>query len=28
MESVEQTGILFGRLQDIRDWAEGLFPQY
>jgi len=28
IESVEQTGILFGRLQDIRCWAEGLLPQY
>jgi len=28
MESVEQTGRLFGKLQDIRYWAEGLLPQY
>jgi len=28
MESVEQTGRLFGKLQDIRYRAEGLLPQY
>jgi len=28
IESVEQTGKLFGRLQYIRYWAEGLLPQY
>jgi len=28
IESVEQIGRLFGRLQDIRYWAEGLLPQY
>jgi len=28
IESVEQTGRLFGRLQNIRYWAEGLLPQY
>jgi len=26
IESVEQIGRLFGRLQDIRYWAEGLLP--
>jgi len=28
IESVEQIGRLFGTLQDIRYWAEGLLPQY
>jgi len=28
IETVEQTERLFGRLQDIRYWTEGLLPQY
>jgi len=28
MESVEQTERLFGRLQGIRYWTEGLLPHY